>query len=511
MDDRQQRGERHARTHVPLAPPSPYDGLEEAALSLLLPGAGQLRAGRWHRGVVMVAVTLGVATLGAVLPLRGVAALAGALARTRTIDGMLAVDLALLTFRVYAVVDAYRCARRPLRQRGHRAALPRTGRERGVVALSAMLLAILLLLPHAGVAYYGLHARALLTDVFTARAAAAPATDTARLRPVDEPSETAPAMWPSGPGFEGRERVTVLLLGGDAGPMRTGLRTDTVMVATLRPRTGEADLISIPRNLMRVPLPAWVPNTWRCDCYPRPINSLYDFYRGRTELVPEGVDPGAAVVTGAIQELLGLRIDHHVLLDHAAFVEVVDVLGGVTIEVHERVYDQLDSPDEGEWDAIDLRPGPHHLDGRQALVYVRTRRQGSDYVRMGRQRCFLAAVAQQLDLSTVVRTFPTMASILRRSVRTDMPRDLVPAAIELALTLDVRDVGVLGLTPPAFNDGWDDGYPIVDVDAVRAAVRQLVSSGPPPASVMTARPSPSPTTSPTPGATPPATLADACA
>lgn len=484
---------------MPHVAPSPYVGLEEAALSLLLPGAGQLRADRWHRGMVMVAVTLGAAALGAVLPLRGVAALAGALARTRTIDGMLAADLALLAFRVYAVVDAYRCARRPLRRRAHRAARPpRTGRERGVVALSATLLAILLLLPHAGVAYYGLHARALLTDVFTAQAAAAPATHT-----PDEPSPSTPA-WPSRPGFEGRERVTVLLLGGDAGPMRTGLRTDTIMVATLEPRTGEAELISIPRNLVRVPLPAWVPDTWRCDCYPRPINSLYDWYRHRTELVPDGVDPGAAVVTGAVEQLLGLRIDHHVLVDHAGFVQVVDALGGVTIEVDERVYDQLDSPDEGEWDAIDLRPGRHHLDGRQALVYVRTRRQGSDYVRMGRQRCFLAAVTQQVDVPTVVRTFPTLASILRRSVRTDMPRDLVPSAIELALTVDVREVGVLGLTPPAFNDGWDDGYPVVDVYAVRAAVRQLLATGPPPAAVSSAPPdvTPAPDTQ---------TLADACA
>ncbi|MDP8961389.1 MAG: LCP family protein [Actinomycetota bacterium] len=443
---------------------TPHSGaLRAASLSLLWPGAGQLYVGRWHRGLAFVAVTLGVAVLVLVPVTAGPAHVAGLLVRPDVLVAVLVADVALFAFRLVAVVDAYRLAR-ARRRRGRSAGTWAALREPARIISVAGLVAVVAVtaLPHVAVAYYDVQAQGLLSEVFPSTEA----LESARPPAVDD-SPPSPLLR--------RERITVLLAGGDAGPRRVGLRTDTLVVVSLAVRTGEAALFSIPRNLIEVPLPRWVKSPWRCQCFPDLINNLYEWAEENPELVPEGVDPGPAVLTGAIEELLGLPIDYHVLTDLKGFVEAVDALGGVDVTVSQRIYDQLDSPSgRGEWDAIDLRPGRHHLDGRAALVYVRTRRDSSDYARIDRQRCFLAALASQTDAGTLLRAFPRLAAVARRSLQTDFPIEALPDLVKLATRVDVRGVATVAFTPPAYMRDREDGYPVPDVPHIRRTVSALL-------------------------------------
>ena len=135
---------------------------------------------------------------------------------------------------------------------------------------------------------------------------------------------------------EGVDRITILLAGGDAGPGRGGLRTDTIIVATLDTVTGHAALMSIPRNLVQVPLKpeydlafidleqqltvwderkTWtedngdgVPDQFTpCRCFPDQINAIYPFTRRWTETYPDEVDPGMAALRDTLDRLLRPR------------------------------------------------------------------------------------------------------------------------------------------------------------------------------------------------------------
>lgn len=443
-----------------------------AFLSLLLPGAGQLWLGRRQRGIVLTVISLTTVLLVAGALAWDLSGLASVLVRPGVLDALLVANVAILVFRGFAIVDAYGSGRRP-------PPLPPTvpgsgpgtdvGFSPSKVRIVAATLALIVVLPHVAVGYYGLQARATLGGVFPV--ATAEAADLAAVG-MDA------ATWTE----DGR--LTVLLIGSDAGPRRSGVRTDTIMVASVEVGSGRAAMISIPRNLVRVPLPTWVPSDHRCRCFPDPINGLYAAFRDRTDLVPDGVDPGAAVLRGSVEQLLGVRIDHHAVADLRGFVDAVDALGGVTIDVDRRVFDQLDSPDPGEWDAIDLRPGRHHLDGREALVYVRTRRSGDDYLRMARQRCFLGALLDQTGAADVLRAFPKLTAIMRTSISTDLPRDTLASVVDLAAAVDPSGIDVLSVTPPDLARRDTRGYPVADVSLVRAAVRALLGPDRDPMPVM---------------------------
>jgi anionic cell wall polymer biosynthesis LytR-Cps2A-Psr (LCP) family protein len=179
---------------------------------------------------------------------------------------------------------------------------------------------------------------------------------------------------------------------------------------------------------------------------------------------------------GAAEGLLGIPIDHYALVDLSGFVDVIDALGGVTVDVDERVRDRLSpATPGGPWRSFDIRPGRRHLDGQAALAYARSRRATSDYDRMRRQRCLLAALARQADPATLLRAVPRLVPLVQRSVATDVPTRDLPALAQLAAKARRDRVATLGLTPPRFAPTRNAaGYPVVDVPAVRAAVGQAL-------------------------------------
>jgi polyisoprenyl-teichoic acid--peptidoglycan teichoic acid transferase len=433
--------------------------LVAALLSCLVPGVGQLYLGYRRRGIAMLVVTVLCLAVGVGLWSEP-SAVSRMLLEPRALLALLVADAGLLVFRVVAVLDAYLLARRDGRPRPAAAGW-RRGAAAGLVAVVAFTAA-----PHAAAAYYDFEAYDLLTSVFAGE-------DPQWHARAGDRHENGNGLVTAIPG-----RVTVLLIGGDAGPGRSGRRTDTMIVASYEVATGRLSLFGLPRNMVQVPLPDGPAADYfsECRCFPRLLNELYAFAEDeRPDLFPNSRRPGIAAVAGAAEELLGLPIDHYALVDLLGFVDVVDALGGVTVDNLKPVrveIDRLGRP--GAHPAFELQPGRHHFNGYSALAYSRSRKTTSDYDRMQRQRCVIGSLARQADPAQVLAAFPQLVKVLKRSVATDIPANRLPGLLEAASDQPVK-VTTVGFTPPTYNAGWSNGYPIPDVHKIRSAVHQLTT------------------------------------
>jgi LCP family protein required for cell wall assembly len=311
----------------------------------------------------------------------------------------------------------------------------------------------------------------------------------------------------------GTERLTVLLAGGDAGPDRWSLRTDVMIVATIDLETRKAALIGISRDLVRVPLPAEFNQAFvgreiefaelaaqreaattstsegeqtttapdqpfeSCRCWVDRINALYVYTLNWHQTFPEAPDPGMEALRRMLGLLLGIPIDHYVLVDMAGFVDLVDALGGVDVEISEAMDVAFSPAREGEDPvALVVQPGRHHLDGHQALAYVRDRTDSNDGDRMRRQRCMIRALAAEATPTTLVTRFRQIAEAIKGSTTTDIPLSSVPELIRIATSLQAADITTLAIGAPSHSNGYDfKNLPIVDPRRVRETVAGALS------------------------------------
>ncbi|MFO7700762.1 MAG: LCP family protein [Acidimicrobiia bacterium] len=313
-------------------------------------------------------------------------------------------------------------------------------------------------------------------------------------------------------------RMTILLVGGDAGPGRDGLRTDSMNVVTVDLETGAAAMFGLPRNLKLVPLPphlqtAFVefeeevierdltdadldgfPDTWvdldgdgipdepefeSCECFPAMLNEVYGKTRDWTTTYGKEVDPGLAALRDIVGHLLDIDIDYYVMVEMAGFVRTIDAIGGVDVYVKEPYHVKVSSPEEGLPKAvIHVEPGMNTLSGSEALAYTRWRIGSSDYSRMGRQRCVIKAAATQADTVTLVRSFPKLLRLMKEYVTTDIPVAFLPDLVKIAGTIDYEDIATVGLVPPRYSAGRTPAhYPIPDVERMRWKVRDVIENG----------------------------------
>jgi polyisoprenyl-teichoic acid--peptidoglycan teichoic acid transferase len=266
--------------------------------------------------------------------------------------------------------------------------------------------------------------------------------------------------------WHGRDRVNVLLLGGDSGPYREGTRTDTMILASLDTHTGRAVTFGLPRNLMDVPFPEdsplhevypegftgpGDPGSWMLNAVYREIPILHPGILGAS------ADEGADAIKEAVEGATGLNVDYYVLIDFAGFRELVDAMGGITVNVNVPVAinGQTDAgiPPTGY-----IEPGPdQHLDGFHALWYARGRYGADDYQRMARQRCVVNAIIDQANPVNMLRRYQALASAGSKVVKTDIPQELLSAFVQLALKAkDHRAKSVLFRSSTDFNPGAPD-------------------------------------------------------
>jgi LCP family protein required for cell wall assembly len=347
------------------------------------------------------------------------------------------------------------------------------------------LVVVIVGIPHAAIAWVGLETRDTLLEVFAAKPppVAAPeattsststttTTTTIQLSPemTRQYADYALGVELTDPWLPfGTDRLNVLLLGGDAGPGRRGLRTDTMIVASIDPITGDAALFGMPRNYG---------NPTLTDGTAVPVSQLghvYDWGRKNPDRFP-GVDTGAEAARDAVQTLSGLKIDHYLLVDLTGFAEVVDAFGGVEIEVSKTVDGPLYDVETGGYEMVQIPPGRQHLDGAHALAYSRARYGSSDYARMGRQRCLLTAMATQSDLFTLFSRLDRILEAVSTNLTTDLPIEMVPELIRLIPRVSNADIRHIGFDATWGVGRTTSGQVIPDVERIREAVRITIES-----------------------------------
>lgn len=345
-------------------------------------------------------------------------------------------------------------------------------------------------------------------------------------------SDTNPTIEAPGPSaFGDLERLNVLLLGSDLDERRLeqarrqgfGLRTDTIMLASIDTRTGETAIIQIPRNVQRTPFP---PASQMARAFPEGftgpgdpgewyVNTIWErVERDHPELYAGQTFPGAEALKAGVQGITGLEVHYFVMLNLDGLRNLIDAMGGVTVNINERLPIGGTSKNPGSTTGW-LEIGPdQHLDGSHALWYARSRWSTSDYSRMERQSCLVKAITDQANPTTLLTRFEAIAGASSDMVRTDIPAEALEAVTDLALKVPNQPMRRLVFANG--QNGYDYADP--DFDTMRAHVRDLIDPPTPtPTPSAEASPTPSVSESPEPSPSPSEStdgaqdIADACA
>ncbi|MFT4299153.1 MAG: LCP family protein [Aeromicrobium sp.] len=266
-------------------------------------------------------------------------------------------------------------------------------------------------------------------------------------------------------------RYNILLLGGDSGAGREGMRPDSISVASVDAETGRTVIVSLPRNLQKVPFPEGsvmheeFPDGFDCEhCM---LNGVNTWANDHADLFGDVADPGILATTQAVEEITGLTISYHVTINMEGFAQLIDAVGGVTIDVKQR------TPIGGINEKIQgwIEEGEQTLSGSEALWYARSRKLDNDFARMGRQKCVMNAMLSQLSPQKVLLNVQEIADSSAALLSTDIPASELDLFAELALEARQRPVSTVSVVPPAV-DTSDPDFPAVRSmvgDAIAAA------------------------------------------
>jgi LCP family protein required for cell wall assembly len=403
-------------------------GLTLTLMTLFMPGSAQLVTGNRTVGRIAVRVWLGVLALAGLLLLISLTSRRG-LFSLATNTTVLHLGTWLLVAGAAAwvllLVDAWRLAQPLHMERNHRLWMTGLNSALCFVTAGAMLFAAHLVSTSSSV----------IGTVFAS----------------DEVSG------PSG------GRYNVLLLGGDSGPDRSGVRPDSLTVASIDADTGRTVLVGLPRNLEDVPFPKGTvmaeqfPDGFNCDdaCY---LNGINTWANDHADLFPAsyGEQPGIRVTMDAVEQVTGLKLSYFAMVNMHGFSELIDAVGGVTVDVQQRTaIGGIGSPIRGYIEA-----GERKLTGDQALWYSRSRVQNNDFSRMGRQKCVMAAMLQQLNPRSVLMNAEKIAESSKALLTTDIPQSDLGAFMDLALKAKSQKISTVSLVPPVIYTGNPD-YPKV--------------------------------------------------
>lgn len=192
-----------------------------------------------------------------------------------------------------------------------------------------------------------------------------------------------------------KDKATIMIMGVDQRADDVG-RSDTLMVTTIDPKKNQAALLSVPRDT-RVKIKGYG--------YDK-INSAYAY-------------GGHKLTESTVEDLLGVRIDHYIIINTHSFQRIIDALGGVDINVEKRMYYEDPWDDDGGL-LIDLQPGMQHMDGKTAVTYVRYRDEEGDIGRIDRQQKFMKAVMEKVASPAIITRLPAIIKEVMDSVETDL-------------------------------------------------------------------------------------------
>ncbi len=290
------------------------------------------------------------------------------------------------------------------------------------------------------------------------------------------------------PPLEGR--YNILLVGSDSGDDRDGIRPDSLTVVSIDAEDGDPVLVSLPRNLQNVPfrkdspLRELYPSGYNCgsECL---INAVHTLGTENASLYPDSDDPGLDATIDAVEGATDLEINYYVMINLKGFEDLVDAVGGVEIDVPTRL---AKFGQEDAWKQEYLEPGEQKLDGVDALWYARSRVQSDDFTRMGRQKCLMAAMLDQLNPRTVLLNATDIAQSSKKLLTTSIPAEELGPFGDLALKARNHKITSVSLVPPEVD------VTAPDWDEVHSMIQKAIDAGD--------KPAPSPSATQTPGASP---------
>ncbi|MBI2763969.1 MAG: LCP family protein [Chloroflexi bacterium] len=431
-----------------------------AAASALVPGLGQLINGRlllarWFGVPALVLLASAWLLIAANSPTR----LFASLIAPTTMSLALALNVVVFGWRLVSVVHAFFDGRYEARP----------GRF-GVMGLGLILLAVAV--PHGVANAWGNDAQAAFRSVFAGSGDAGPGRAVAS-------TEGQP-----GP----KDRLNILLVGVDSFPGRSEVLTDTMMVVSLDPVGSTVSIISLPRDIVGVPL-------GNGDTFGPKLNSLMSYADRHPGDFPAG---GMRTLEDAVGAMLGIPIHYYARIDFVGFVELIDSVGGVDINVARGFYDP-------KYDGIGLNPdkvrgwrvtaGPNHFNGYEALAYARSRYAvgESDFTRAARQQEIIVALETKLtSAGSLLGNVPSLLTAFGDLLTTDLPTSRLPDLAAIADEMGSRSIYRMVLGHPLVKPSNDPKYgsaQVPDLTAIRAAVLAIL---PAPGEVPTAWPTTAP-------------------
>jgi|GEM_PF-1163406 len=277
-----------------------------------------------------------------------------------------------------------------------------------------------------------------------------------------------------------QQPFTVLIIGVDMreAQVNKSARADTLVLVRLDPKTGYASLLSIPRDTLVTIPSATCGGT-------RKINAAYtcgylhptQYGKGATP-----TDAGMALAAETVETYLEVPVDYTMQVDFSGFVQIIDALGGITVDVPERIVDPAYPTDDGGTMRIEFAVGRQHMDGMTALQYTRTRHADNDFGRARRQQQVLLAVLDRFKEQGwwhQIGAASELLDIVGQSIHTTMPlHDLrtVRALAELAGEMQSDQVQRFVLRPETTIDGAYN-FQMVSGSAIRwneSYVRKVV-------------------------------------
>ncbi len=459
-------------------------------LSALIPGSGLVMGGRKKLGAFVLTISIGLLVVGAYVGLTNRDSVLTLAVSPRQLLIATAAVVLLGICWIWVVVASHKLIR-PV-------SMTYTGRLAG--SLFVGLLCFAIAVPTTVAAQTVMAQRDLVGGVFKTEGESKSAT-----RPKVDKKDP----WAKTP------RLNLLLLGADDGAGREGTRTDTVIVASIDTKT-----------LHKVyPTGYWDPSLGNVEQPEYYLDSMYDnIPKAHPGILGPTDNEGADVLKLAVGEALGLDIDYYMQVNLAGFRQIIDALGGITVNVNYRV------PIGGDYGAGPgsngkklpsgyIEPGPNQkLDGYHALLFARGRYGLSDPSRQERQRCTIHALVNSVNPATLVTKYQQIASAGKQLLRTDIPLDILGAFTQLALKVKNAKVTNIDLDknknfPTGKNPDYEAMREIIQ-KAITPSTKPVAST---PSSTATKKPSSSSTTkkpsTPKPAVTPGAAenLSDACA
>lgn len=253
-------------------------------------------------------------------------------------------------------------------------------------------------------------------------------------------------------GLLTNETVNMVVMGVE------GTRTDTILFVSVNSKSNKVNVISIPRD-------TYYPTEGRNGLGQKKINAVYGF----KEI------GGAEGVVNTVSKLLGTKIDYYVTLDYDGVADIVDLIGGVEVDVPMRM--KYDDPYSKPPLHIDFQPGLQTIEGKDAMAYLRFRKSndnsysGGDIKRMERQQDFMKSASKKL----ISVKLPYIAFRGMQYVETDMPlQKSVLLAISMIGTGE-EDITLMTLPEDYVGTGNDGlSYFYHDKDATKTLIENIM-------------------------------------